>query len=72
MITETKLRAALDRLGRKQGTKAGGRPMSGLSIPAEYYFGRPKAREAQTARSGEGPLRVEDGQALFVGCSCGL
>ncbi len=47
MITETKLRTALDRLARKQGAKASGRPMSGLSIPAEYYFGRPKARTAR-------------------------
>lgn len=43
-ITETKLRTALDRLARKQGPKASGQPMSGLSIPAEYYFGRGKVR----------------------------
>jgi hypothetical protein len=47
MITEAKLRTALERITRKHGTKGSGRPMSGLSIPAEYYLGRPKARTAK-------------------------
>lgn len=46
MITESKLRKALDRIAKRRGPKATGRPMSGLSIPAEYYFGRRRAKPA--------------------------
>jgi hypothetical protein len=44
MMTETKLRKALDRLDRRQKGKPRGRPMSGLSIPADYYLGRPSRK----------------------------
>jgi hypothetical protein len=50
MITETKLRKALDQLDHRQKGKAQGRPMSGLSIPAEYYLERPGRKIASATR----------------------
>ena len=41
MMTETKLRKALDKLDHRPAGKAHGRSMSGLSIPADYYLARP-------------------------------
>ncbi len=38
MMTETKLRKALDKLEHRPAGKSHGRPMSGLSIPADYYL----------------------------------
>jgi hypothetical protein len=38
MITEQKLRKALTKIERQNGQNGHGKPMSGLSVPAEYYF----------------------------------
>jgi len=38
MITEKKLKAALDKIDRRN-SRAHGLPMSGLSIPARHYLG---------------------------------
>ena len=48
MVTMQKLRAALAKIDRRRTRAAHGRPMSGLSIPAEYYFGATKARKSVT------------------------
>jgi hypothetical protein len=57
MMTETKLRKALDKLEHRQNGKAHGRPMSGLSIPADYYLARPGRKIAAVAR-GKKPART--------------
>jgi len=55
MITEQKLRTALAKITRWQAGHPHGRPMSGLSIPAKYYFERkadhkaPKTSHAKRA-----------------------
>jgi hypothetical protein len=38
MITERKLRKALAKIARSEAGQAPGNPMSGLSIPADFYF----------------------------------
>jgi hypothetical protein len=50
MMTETRLRAALDKIDRRLSRKTHGRPMSGLSIPADYYFAGRKNTRAAVAR----------------------
>lgn len=50
MMTETKLRMALDKLDHRLVGKAQGRPMSGLSIPADYYLARPGRKIATVTR----------------------
>jgi hypothetical protein len=50
MMTESKLRKALDKLDHRQKGKSPGRPMSGLSIPADYYLGRADRKVAVVAR----------------------
>lgn len=56
-MTETKLRKALDKLDHRQVGKARGRPMSGLSIPADYYLGRAGRKIAVVAR-GKKPAKT--------------
>lgn len=51
MVTEAKLRTALDKIDRRLSRKTHGRPMSGLSIPADYYFARKNGTMAAVARS---------------------
>jgi hypothetical protein len=61
MMTETKLRKALDKLDHRQKGKAHGRPMSGLSIPADYYLARP-ARTMATLARGKKPAKTTAGK----------
>jgi hypothetical protein len=57
MITEQKLQTALAKIARWQAGHPHGRPMSGLSIPAKYYFERksdhkaPKTSHAKRAHA---------------------
>ena len=46
MINEQKLENALAKIARWKAGHPHGKPMSGLSIPAKYYFGGKKGREA--------------------------
>ncbi len=57
MMTETKLRKALDKLEHRPARKARSRPMSGLSIPADYYLARP-GRKVATLGRGKKPART--------------
>ena len=61
MMTETKLRKALDKLDHRQVGKARGRPMSGLSIPADYYLARPGRKIAALVR-GKKPAKTVAGK----------
>jgi hypothetical protein len=61
MMTETKLRKALDKLEHRPARKAHGRPMSGLSIPADYYLARPGRKVAASVR-GKRPARSNAGK----------
>ena len=61
MMTETKLRKALDKLEHRQVGKARGRPMSGLSIPADYYLGQ-AGRTIATVARGKKPARTTAGK----------
>ena len=60
-VTETKLRAALDKIDHRLSRKTHGRPMSGLSIPAAYYFAGRKRTTAAIAR-GKKTARVVAGK----------
>ena len=51
MITEAKLRVALDKIDRRRSGKTRGRPMSGLSIPADYYFNGKSRKKAAVVRA---------------------
>lgn len=61
MMTETKLRKALDKLDHRLIGKTPGRPMSGLSIPADYYLGR-AGRTIATVTRGKKPARTTAGK----------
>ena len=61
MMTEPKLRAALDKLDQRLSRKAHGRPMSGLSIPAAYYLAGRKST-AGAAAPGKKTARVVAGK----------
>jgi hypothetical protein len=61
MITEAKLRVALDKIDRDQSGKKHGRPMSGLSIPVDYYLTRKNGTKAAVVRSKK-PAQVVAGQ----------
>jgi hypothetical protein len=61
MITEAKLLVALDKIDHRLSRKTHGRPMSGLSIPADYYFARKNRTIAALARSKK-PARVIAGK----------
>jgi len=50
MITERKLGAALAKIDRWQAKHPHGKAMSGLSIPAEYYFAVKAGHKAKTVR----------------------
>jgi len=50
MITERKLRAALAKIAHREKAHNGGKPMSGLSIPASYYFRKRKAVATRHSR----------------------
>ena len=50
MMTETRLQAALDKIDRRLLRKPPGRPMSGLSIPADYYFPGRKTMKTTVVR----------------------
>lgn len=50
MITEKKLRTALTKIERWQATHPQGKTMSGLSIPAKYYFGAKLGKKAKAVR----------------------
>jgi hypothetical protein len=51
MITERKLSAALTKIARSQVGHPHGKPMSGLSIPAEYHFEKKSGHKADLIRS---------------------
>ncbi len=53
MITERKLQAALAKIARWQAGHPHGRPMSGLSIPARYYFEKKADHKAPKASHGK-------------------
>jgi hypothetical protein len=59
--TETRLRAALDKIDHRLSRKTHGRPMSGLSIPAAYYFAGRKHATAAAVR-GKRATRVVAGK----------
>jgi hypothetical protein len=61
MMTESKLSKALDKLDSQQSRKRHGRRMSGLSIPADYYLGRPGRTIASLVR-GKKPARTVAGK----------
>lgn len=61
MMTETKLRKALDKLEHRQKGKSHGRPMSGLSIPADYYLARSGRTIAAVVR-GKKPAKTVAGK----------
>ena len=61
MMTETRLRAALDKIDHRLSRKTHGRPMSGLSIPAAYYFAGRKHATAAAVR-GKRATRVVAGK----------
>jgi hypothetical protein len=50
MITERKLNAALAKIAHWKAGHSHGKPMSGLSIPATYYFDAKSLQQAKTAR----------------------
>jgi hypothetical protein len=61
MMTETKLRKALDKLEHRPARKAQSRPMSGLSIPADYYLARSGRTIAAVVR-GKKPAKTVAGK----------
>jgi hypothetical protein len=61
MMTETKLRKALDKLEHRPAEKSRGRPMSGLSIPADYYLARP-GRKIMSGWRSRKPARTTAGK----------
>ncbi len=61
MMTEAKLPKALDKLEHRQAGKTRGRPMSGLSIPADYYLGRAGRAFSSVARARK-PVRTTAGK----------
>ncbi len=61
MMTETKLRKALDKLEHRPAAKARGRPMSGLSIPADYYLAR-SGRTIASVVHGKKPAKTVAGK----------
>jgi hypothetical protein len=60
-VTETKLRAALDKIDQRLSRKGHGRPMSGLSIPAAYYLAGRKSTGVAAVR-GKKAARVVAGK----------
>lgn len=50
MITEIKLSSALAKIARWEARHPHGKPMSGLSIPANYYFGTKPRKRAKPVR----------------------
>jgi len=50
MITEKKLNSALAKIARWEAVHSHGKAMSGLSIPASYYFGTKPSRRSKTVR----------------------
>jgi hypothetical protein len=57
MITEQKLQTALAKIARWQAVHAHGRPMSGLSIPAKYYFEKKADHKARRLLTQSVPTR---------------
>lgn len=49
-MTERKLTAALAKIDRWKAGKSRGKPMSGLSIPANYYFAAKSRSRPSTGR----------------------
>jgi len=54
MITEQKLQTALAKIARWQAGHPRGRPMSGLSVPAKYYFERKAYHKAPKSSHAKG------------------
>jgi hypothetical protein len=50
MITEKKLGAALEKIARWEAKHPHGKAMSGLSIPASYYFGAKQGSSDKAVR----------------------
>jgi len=50
MITERKLSSALAKIARWEASHPHGKAMSGLSIPANYYFGAKPRKRAKPVR----------------------